>query len=293
MLADQTNYNIGSSRAPWLNVVASPRAAALASADTAIQGDVLAAEAVDPASLALLPGQQLAVAQNNWLVDTSLQQAAYSYNLGVPGTLALGFCYMNYGSLDRYELINGGNQVQAAGSFSPDGMAVRLAYGVQAIKWLSLGLSCEYVKEDIDTLSSTSFSGNLGLNLNLCPDFTMAFVGENLFGSLHDTSLPVQVKAGAEYQISARGNKDSIKLLADIGMPPQDGSAMSAGGGLEYGYNEILWLRGGYRWQDRGADNAGLSVGLGVKIYMFSADYAYVFQGYLGNSQQFGLSSQF
>jgi len=287
LLAD--SYNVGSTSAPWLNVESSPRAAALGGQGVALSGDALAALQDSPAGLAGMKGQQLSVAQNNWVQDTSLQQAAYGYSLGQAGGVAVGFTYMNYGSLDRYTVINGG--LQAAGSFNPYGYAIKLGYGYDLGHGLSAGLEGKYLGESVDSMEDKAFTGDAGLQWSY-EALNLGLSGSNLFGSLHDASLPSQVKAGAAYDLGLE--KGGLKLLAGANVPVADSSAMSAGGGLEYSLAETFWGRVGYRWQSHGADGmSGLSAGFSFKYSLISLDYAFVAMGDLGNGNQVGLKAEF
>jgi len=289
LMADQTTYNVGSTSAPWLNVEASPRAAALAGQGAVLSGDVMASLADDPAGLAGLKGQSLELAQNSWVQDTSLQQAAYGYSLGQAGGLGLGFTYMNYGSLDRYTVLNSG-QLQAAGSFNPYGYAVDLGYGRDLGYGLSAGVAGKYLGESIDTLSSSAFTADAGLQWS-AQAFTLGLSGANLFGTLHDANLPALFKAAASYDLAL--DKGSLKLLAGTSIPMADASSLTSGAGLEYGFAGMFWGRVGYRWQSHGADGSGLSAGFGLKYSFVSLEYSYLALGDLGNGNQVGLKAEF
>ena len=60
--------------------------------------------------------------------------------------------------------------------------------------------------------------------------------------------------------------------------------------GVEYSYQDLVFVRGGTRLFH---DTAGLSLGLGFKWSMISVDYAYVNYGILEETHQFGLSFNF
>ncbi len=287
------DYNIGSNAAPWLNIPASARSAALAEAGTVLTGDLMSALAENPAGLADFRSAQLAFGENLWLQDTSLQQAGLGWQLGGAGVLGLGYTYMNYGDIDRYNIIN--DSAVPAGSFNPYGMATRLEYGLRLNRWLALGLGGKWVHEAIDTLTSEGFAGDAGALLSPREGLDLAVAGQNLGGSLHGASLPALLRAGASYAVPL-SRDNGISLLGEAAVPPADGSATSAGGALEYAYAKTLFLRGGWRWQGGGAggdDDGGLTLGVGLRLLLLTVDYAYVDKGSLGTSSQFSLAASF
>jgi hypothetical protein len=226
----QSDYNIGSSAAPWLNIPASARSAALAEAGTVITGDLMSALAENPASLADFRSVQLAFGENLWLKDTSLQQAGLGWQLGQDGVLGLGYTYMNYGDVTRYNIIN--DSAVPEGSFNPYGMATRLEYGLRLTRYLALGLGGKWVHETIDSLTSDGYAGDAGLLLSPWENLNLALAGQNLGGTLHGASLPVALRTGVSYAL-APGRDNGLCLLGEAAVPPADGAAASAGGALE------------------------------------------------------------
>jgi hypothetical protein len=290
LCADQTDYAIGNVSAPWLNVEASPRAAALGGQAPSMNGDTLIALQDNPAGLAGLGSKegQVALAQNNWVQSTSLQQVAVGYGLGPAGGLGLGFTYMNYGSLDRYVVLPGGGVAQN-GSFNPYGYALKLGYGLDLGYGISVGVEGKYLGENLDSDSASTLSGDLGVRYTW-ESLSVGLSGSDLFGSLYDSSLPAEIKLGADYGVDL--SKGTLKLLAGTAIPTVDDGATSYGGGLEYGYAQLFWGRLGYQAQSN-ASTGGISAGFGVKYRQVSLDYAFVSLGDLGSSNQFALAATF
>jgi hypothetical protein len=289
----QSDYNVGSNAAPWLNIPASARSAALAEAGTVLTGDLMSSLAENPASLADFRSAQLAFGENLWLQDTSLQQAGLGWQMGDAGVLGLGYTYMNYGDINRYNIIN--DSAVPEGSFNPYGMATRLEYGLRVNRWMALGLGGKWVHETIDSLASDGFAGDAGALLTPLEGLNLAVAGQNLGGTLHGASLPAEVRAGASYE-APLGRDNGITVLGEAAVPTADGAATSAGGALEYAYAKTLFLRGGWRWQGGGSgssDNGGLSAGVGLRLMLLTVDYAYVDKGSLGTSSQFSIAASF
>jgi hypothetical protein len=289
--AAQTDYAIGSTAAPWLNMPTSARASALGGAVTAVDGDLLGLSC-NPAGLSEFRFQQLSFLQNNWVQESSQQHYAYGYHWEGIGTLAAGLAYMNYGSIDRIRIDSATNQPVKDGSFTPIGLAGKLAYA-RRFGMLAGGVTAKWIREDIDTLSSSTFGADLGLNAYLVDELVLGLAARNLGGKLHEADLPAELRAGAAYGLTVSPSL-GLGLSADAAFPTADGSAWNAGGGLELDYTKLFFGRLGWRQQNNGPSGTnGLSAGIGARIMLLTLDYAFVMKGDLGNSHQFGLAASF
>ena len=90
--AAQRDFAAGNAAAPWLNVPASTRAAAMGQASVALAGDADGVSA-NPALLGQLKARQLALGHNAWFQSASFENAAYAMPLGDASGLGAGIHY--------------------------------------------------------------------------------------------------------------------------------------------------------------------------------------------------------
>src|SRR6266852_3992518 len=100
-----SNYSLGGVSAPWLQLSNSARYEGMGEATVAVADDVNAL-GVNPAGLGQLKDSQVSLMHNAWLQGTAVEQAMGSFALG-PGTMGLGFDYLNFGDMERFTLSGG------------------------------------------------------------------------------------------------------------------------------------------------------------------------------------------
>ncbi|MCU0412309.1 MAG: PorV/PorQ family protein, partial [Bacteroidetes bacterium] len=107
--------------------------------------------------------------------------------------------------------------------------------------------------------------------------------------------LPLNFRVGLAYNVPMAG-LGKLTLAVDAAHPSDNYESLNVGG--EYVFNDLLYLRGG--WRSLGIQDAedGYTLGLGVKQYVlgniqFSLDYAYQDYGRLTNIQKVTLGIGF
>ncbi len=194
----------GESTYNFLNLVASPRQAALGGKVlTAVDYDVTQA-LYNPATINSEMGNQLAVNYTSYLGGISYGTAAYAYNVDPRSrTFHAGVTYINYGSFDGYDE-NG----VSTGMFSGSETSLSLGYAIR------VGVSDFYVGSNLKLITSkleqyNSFGAALDfgvLYINDSLDLNVALAVRNLgtqittYAGLRE-SLPFEVSLGVSQRL--------------------------------------------------------------------------------------------
>lgn len=189
----------GNSTYQFLNLISSPRQAALGGkVITNVDYDVSQA-LYNPATINIDMDNQLALNYVNFLGDISYGTAAYAYTVDRrTQTFHVGVTFVDYGNFDGYD--ENGN---STGSFSGNESSISFGYAFQ------LGFSNFYAGANLKLISSkleqyTSFGGAIDLGLVYIDnylDFNAAIVFRNLgtqfttYAGLNET-LPFEIDLG-------------------------------------------------------------------------------------------------
>lgn len=291
-LADQ-----GTTSAVFLKLEQGVRPIAMGGAYTAVADDVNSI-LWNPAGLAALPGFEVTFMHTIWFADIFYDYLALAYPAGEIGTFGLSVVYLNSGDITKWDDL--GNE---AGSFSANDLGISIAYGTLINKELSLGVTVKVFNEGIDDVSAFGFAGDLGgiFKISAVPGLQAGINIQNLgpkFGFGEAFLLPITIKLGVSYS----GIRNML-LSLDYIQPIETYGIIAAG--MEYWYRDIIVLRMGYQFQGQFDLNdyyenyagpsvmAGFVIGAGVKIDIYSVDYAYKQFGVLESTHRIGLTLKF
>lgn len=164
---------------------------------------------------------------------------------------------------------------------------------------LSMGSNVKFITEKLDKESATSYAIDVGAKYKMKlirkereSDFLSFGIGVYNVGSKvkfvkEKKDLPRSIRAGVAYINKAYGGP--LTVAVDGNMPNDNDFYFSIG--TEYWIKNILGLRVGYKSQEDAG--IGLRTGIGIKINIFSIDYAFVPYGDLGNSHIINLNIRF
>lgn len=270
----------GGATGAFLTLPAGARSAAMAEGGVALAMDAHAL-LLNPAALAGLKNASVVGTHGAYLDSSFVDQIAYARPKGKTGAWGVGLQYFSAGSVEETDTL--GNPV---GSFNPNDLALTVG-GAKAFRRLTAGANVKYVRSKLID-SANAFSLDLGLSSRpmLKDRLNLAFVGQNLIGSLkydqEKNDLPRVFKAAAGYAV-----KDNWDVAADVVFPTEEDSYF----GLSSEYrlkSEGPWglaLRGGYNTRTSDVDGfAGFSMGLGVTRHAMTVDYAFLPFGDVGST---------
>ncbi|MCR4860854.1 MAG: PorV/PorQ family protein [Bacteroidales bacterium] len=273
----------------FLNINSDPASMALAGTGIARTADAYALENNIAATALGGPRMDVAAGYGRWqpkAAGVNIISAAGFYR--VTDKLAFGLQFKDF-SYPEYSIISADGR--SKGSFSPMEMAVGLGAAYRLADGLSAGLSFRYVSSALaDGAKASAFGGDVALKYE--KDAFQAGLSVNNIGSAvnyggENYAQPGIVRVGAAYSVAGlTASAEADYLFA---------GALMAGLGLEYGIQDIVFLRGGFHYGDKAkAIPSYASLGLGAKFFGVHLDLCFLTASRtLGNSLMVGLGYAF
>lgn len=300
----------------FLEIGAGARAVALGSAVTALGND---ANQIfwNPAGTALTDQQTFstALSYRDWIADLSYTSAAVGYNLGI-GTATLGIQYFGVSDIPAsrqngytdpilQELVTDDN---TSDTYDYSDIAVSASFSRYFFDRLTLGATFKVVNESIDGVNASAIAFDFGSVYRV--GFSGWQIGarlNNLGTSMRfynqDNPLPLNFSIGTLIY-PVRSETVSLMLAADA-TKPQDSQQLLYGG-AEVAFYDLLFLRGGYKFNYSGTSDdetaqrpaidtsvEGASFGGGLQYdvggMLIAVDYAFTQMDLLNDVHQFTL----
>jgi len=240
-----------------------------------------------------------------WFADINYQTVAVTKTSG-RYTYGFHLISLNYGDMLRTEnqpiLSDGINTGQVnvvtsgLGNFTANDLAIGGTFAMKVTDRLQFGLNVRSLSQKIDDMSVSGISLDVGTvyytafayNLRICAvgrNFGPNTQYEDNVGWVPSSiRMPINFTFGAAADIIGADGGPNILTVATEFIHPNDGPE-KLNFGAEYGFNKMLYLRGGYR---SGYDEEGLTFGGGLSFSLsnmtVNVDFAYLDYGRLGNT---------
>ena len=275
----------------------------------------------NPANLARSSNSVEAVFSHmDHIADIGVAYGAVAAKVGTLGTVALSIKSLDIGDIPTTTV----TKPDGTGAFyTPSFVTLGLTYSTALSDRIAVGLTLNYISEEIDQVSTSGVAFNIGIsymNLANIDGFSFAIVIKNLGPQLKYNGAGLNVTADVPsfnrpnqyYRIDAASFE--LPSTLEIGLGYQydineynklqfSGSFENANFfedeyrfGAEYAYNDMVFLRGGYSYMPQLDENAriyGLTAGFGVKYNMggvdLKIDYAYREVEYFDASHMFSV----
>jgi len=280
----------------WFSIPMGSRPAAMGNAFTAVADD---ASSIfwNPAGIALAQGRHVYLNQTQWIADINVNSGAVTYAHDRLGTFALTYAAADWGDLHGTQRADNTAGFVETGTFSPTDYAIGLGYAQQVSNQFAFGGHLKYVYEELGSTLEGSldapkkYTGSLDL---LAFDFGTLYrtgfkslvVGMALQNFSQEAQyraeqfpLPLTFKFGLAMDITDlwMTAETPHRLLVSVdAVHPRDYSERMHFG-LEYGYNNLFFVRGGYKTN---YDEEDLSFGARLKYAIsglqLGLDYGYV-----------------
>lgn len=313
---------VGTTAAPFLSINVGARASAMGGAYVAYANDLDGLH-WNPAGLTQINQNGATFTNANWFVGSQFYNAVGALKLGENnGTLAIRVMSLNYGDIqvttvDRPE---GTGEV-----FQPQDLSVGVSYGRNLTEQFSFGATVKFVNQNIWSSNASTLALDLGvLYVSKVRGFRIGMSVANFGGDLKMTGDDLRVA----HDISGNnGNNDRLAAILDtkewplplmfrvgIGVDvfrternymiasldakhPND-NAPSFDAGFEYGFRDLLYLRGGYRNLLIGEEtDSGFTAGFGASFSYQSSQidvgYSYQVHKYLDSPQLISVTVYF
>jgi hypothetical protein len=277
----------GTEGAAFLDIPVGGTPASLGSAYTALANDAYA-PTWNPGGLGFLDSTQLSGQHISYLESMSYEYLSFVHPLGNDGrAFGAAIQYLTSGDIPGTD-----DKGNPTGDFSSHYGAYSLAYGQALSEKLSIGATGKWINAKISDVSANAYAVDFGgmyrMNRKLTLAATLTNVGTKLTFLSEGDTLPLAVHVGGAYQLNHQ-----LNLVAE-GVYRKTGLASVHFGG-EWQPMEMIALRAGYK-TDTVKENtalAGLTTGIGIKVWGQELDYAWVPLGELGDTHYFSLVMRF
>ncbi len=222
-------------------------------------------------------------------VDTAYEQLELIYPGWLEGNWGVRVFYAS-----TYDFVILDDLGEATGTLDNHDLLLQAAYARPVAPGLSAGAALKVFESVLAEYSSHGAAVDLGLRYQTpWTPLALGAVLQNLGGMTAFESeadaLPLGLRVGADLQVRPWG-EHAVDLLADANLPLAGDDPVQMSLGLEYGFKEFLFLRGGYRFTDQ---LGALSLGAGLRWGNVGLDYAYQPFSDLGDNHRFTLIYQF
>jgi len=314
---------VGTTAANFLLVGAGARAVGMGSAFVAVSNDITAMY-WNPAGITRINQSQAMFSHAKWFADISHNYAGVIVPIQNFGTLGIHASFMNMGTMERTTIAqpDGTGETFTAGSY-----ALGISYARSLTDRFAIGFNGKYLSEqiyhstargiafDIGTLFQTRLNGmNLGMSIAnygtkmrmsgrdmlLQADIDPLIEGnnENLNAYLDTDAydLPLIFRVGVSMDVLKGIANSNLIISMDALHPNNDKEYMNVG--CEYSFQQMVFLRGGYKTLWLTDSQEGLSLGAGLAYRLptgiaLQLDYCYQDFGYLNDIQMFSLIFSF
>lgn len=303
---------VGTAIAQFLEIGVGGRGTAMGEAYTALTNDAGSAF-WNPAGLVGSQKRNLYTAYTVWPADIAIGSFALSIDFGNIGTFAISSAYLMTGDMEMTTVF----QPEGTGeNFSITNFSLGLSYARLLTDRLSIGVTTKMVREkyldygyttwalDMGTVYRTGFHGlNLGMSiLHFGPEVKFSgryidysdpkSVDVNKPKSFETYSLPINFRIGVSMNLLDTPH-NTIIAAADMIHP--NNNLEQYNWGVEYCFNKMFFLRGGYRFN---IDVGGFTLGTGVELKAFGdrravVDYSFADLGILKSVHRFSVALSF
>ncbi|GAB4362882.1 MAG: type IX secretion system outer membrane channel protein PorV [Calditrichia bacterium] len=296
----------------WLSIPLGGRASALGGAYTAMANDV-SSIFWNPAGTAFTDGGHAFLTQTKWIADITVNAGALTYGYKNWGVFGVSFAAVDWGTLHGTRRADNEQGYVETGEFSPDNWMAGISYSRRVSDRFAFGGHLKYLYEKLGSNLEGSFadSKEYTAEMNLFAfDFgTIYYTGfkdlrfamslqnfsqEKKYRAEH-FPLPLTFRFGLAMDVSKFMMEDtdhSLTLAIDALHPRDYSERMHFG--LEYGFRNLIFLRGGYKTNYDEEDvsfGAGFHYGLGG--FAVTLDYSYIQFTHFDAVQMFSFDFQF
>ncbi len=280
---------VGTTAAPFLGIASGARSTAMGGAYVALANDGNAMF-YNPAGMAQIKLNNISFSNVNWFLDSQIQDATVIVSGAEKGNFGLSVRALNYGEIDVTTI---SNPEGTGEQFTPIDLSVAFTYSRYITDKFSIGATAKYIQQKIWNESALGFAVDLGMLYrtdfkNLTIGMSILNFGTDMQLSGDDLREPIDLDPinGNNDRIEAFLGTDewALPLIFRVGIAmdavevenhklivaidakhPNDNSE-SVDVGAEYGFNDLLFLRGGYRSLfSSQTEDQGVTAGFGLK----------------------------
>lgn len=313
---------VATTAAQFLGISVGPKATGMGDAFVASSEDVSTIY-WNPGAFAASGRSEMMFSNTNWLAGTKFRWFGFMLNLDGTNAVAVSLTNLDYGEdeVNTVLLPDGTGE-----RWTAQDVALAVSYSRRLTDRFSMGGSVKYISQTIWNESASTIAFDLGLLFttgfhdmrlgmsfsNFGGDMTLdgrdllqrvdidpANSGSNktLVGKLKTDPWPIPLffRVGAAMDI-IKNDQMILTVAADAVRPNDNVEYVNVGG--QVGWNNLIFLRGGYRSLFKQDAEEGLSLGAGVRynfegLATMEVNYAYSQFGLFGNLNTIALAVSF
>ncbi len=322
-ISSESISKTGTTVGQFLKIDVSARSVAMGGAFVAVTTDAGAMYS-NAAGIARLNGYEAMFTHTQWIAGTAYDFGAITFNMGSAGAMGVMVSSFTSGDMDVRTV----EQPEGTGElFDTRDILVGLTYARNLTENFSIGFTGKYISQriwhmsaatlalDVGVMYNTPFWGtvlgasirNFGAKMRLDGrDIKYAYDPDNVNSGnvavvnsqyemlAYEIPLNFQVGLARTFNIN---DQNRFTLTVDAITPNDNFEAVNTG--FEYDWNDMFFVRGGYKSLFRADTEEGLTAGVGLNVRlegttMLQVDYAYADFGRLSdNTQRFTLYIRF
>jgi len=313
---------VGTTAASFLGISVGPRATSMGGAFAAVADDATSLY-YNPGGISRSGKTQFLFAHTSWLVETDFSWIGMVFNFDGTNALGVSLTQLNYGEEEVTTVMDpeGTGERWGATDFS-----AALSYARNLTDRFSVGGNVKYIQEKLWNETATAFAldvgllyltdfndmrigmsiSNFGTDLKLDGkdllkrvDLDQEAIGhnENIVSKLKTDAwpLPLFFRVGLAMDVFKSDNM-RFTTAVDALRPSDNSEILNAG--AEFCFNNLLFLRGGYKSLFRNDSEEGLTLGVGLNIITGSSfswimDYTYADFGLFEDIHMYSLGVSF
>jgi opacity protein-like surface antigen len=293
----------GTTAAQFLKIGMGTRSIGMGGAYVALSDDIYSMY-WNPGGLAKVYSGSATFSHIQWIADIGIDYAAVSYELQGFGTIGLNITTLGIDDI----AVRTTDEPEGTGEkYSAGDLSIGLCYARNLTDRFSIGFSAKYLREYIWHMSATGFAFDVGM-IYTSPFFDGLRLGASItnFGpkmkldgrdtyliyyagaanenvvnaeyQLDGYELPLQFKIGLSSDVI---KQEQIRLTACLDAVHPNDNTEYLNSGVEFAWNEMIFLRAGYKSIFEKNTEQGLTGGIGLDYRISSGlsvvmDYAYL-----------------
>ena len=313
---------VGTTALPFLGISVGPRATAMGSAFAGVASDATSIY-YNPGGIAQLGQSQFMIAHTNWLVGTNLNWLGFVFKMNANNAIGISFTQLDYGEEEVTTVLYPEGTGERWGASD---MAAAVTYARNLTDRFSIGGNLKYVQQKIFNETASAFAVDIGLlfvtqfnNMKLGMSISnfgtdMKLAGKDLLQRVdldpeslgnNETivsnlktdswTLPLFFRVGLAMDV-IKSRFSRMTLAVDALRPSDNTEILNVGG--EFGFNEMFFLRAGYKSLFREDSEEGLTFGAGLNFSYGSSinlgvDYCFMDFGLFETIHAFALKVSF
>jgi hypothetical protein len=283
----QAFEKVGATSFQFLKMLTSARAYGLAGSFSSVVNN---SEAVfwNPGALTKVSNLDFSVGYLDWFMDAAHYSLSAAYKMDGVGTFGFLALYSTVGPIEetRVEALGFIGDTYNPGltgrTFTPSASVFGISFARQLTDKFAFGVTAKYAREDLIYASAGEliFDGGLIFNTgfrSIQVSATLINFGPEIKFIEKSYPLPQTLNLGIsaylvsadQYLITDTGDH-SLLVTYDMIQPRDYDQQHSMG--FEYGFNKMIFLRGGYKFN---GDQEDYCFGLGINYQTYRLDYAY------------------